>query len=117
METNSNEFDWVLDIEKPKVYNTVGKYMGMDNYTDVVLGVTLSIEKAIEKWGINIDYINKQWGSMEDYVKWLKSEQKVYSKDDCSKCYLAIAEKARDKGLVDSFYFLYIYENDIEDDI
>ena len=108
-----NEFDWVTDLGTPKIYTSIGKYIGESSRPDIQLGTTFSLKRAIEKWGMDDDYINRRWGSMDEYINFLKTQRKGETNEKVF--YMTAADKAKELGLVPELYYLYIYEHEIEE--
>ena len=90
-----------------KVYTVIAKYMGYDEYPDKYLGTYDTLEHVIEELGIGVEYINKQWGSVEDYIRWFKNRSDCVLETDTGTCYVI-------SGNLEWGYFLYIYETDLK---
>jgi len=91
-----------------KVYTVIVKYNGYDEYPDKYIGTFDSLETVIEKHGMDLDYMNKSWGSMAGYIEWLDDTEKDYQTKynfDGHTCYIMAGEGCG--------YQLYVYEAEL----
>ena len=111
----SDDLGWAKDLGTPKIYTVVGKGLFDSDSRTYHLGTVTKLETAVKRWGIDEWFIIKQWGSIEEYVKWVKSpSNKQKFVENGKDVYIIPADKAKKDGVLPEMYYLYVYETDLE---